>query len=131
MGPVKYLLDTHALLWAVEGDERLGKEARRAVANCGSDELSISDISLLEIAMLERKGKIVLARKVSDYLTDLQCRFMTLPIGGRIAAESMNLELDQADPFDRVLVATAQYHRLPLITRDRRIRDSEIIETLW
>lgn len=128
---MKYLLDTHALLWAVEGDERLGKEARRVVASCGSDELSIADISLLEIAMLERKGKIVLSRKVSDYLTDLQRRFMTLPVGGRIAAESMNLELDQADPFDRVLVATARFHRLPLITRDRRIRDSEIIETIW
>jgi PIN domain nuclease of toxin-antitoxin system len=128
---VNYLLDTHALLWAVEGDPRLGKKASRALAGCEGEDLAVSDMSFLEIAMLERRGKIILTESVADYLSGIQSRFTVLPIGARIASEAMTLKLEQADPFDRVLVATARFHNLPMISRDRRIRESGFVKTLW
>jgi len=55
---VKVLLDTHAVLWAAEGDRRLGNSAADLLKNIKPGEAVISDITLLEIAMLVKKQRI-------------------------------------------------------------------------
>lgn len=118
---MRLLLDTHAVLWAAEGDERLGPQAAELLRQCKQGEAVISDITLLEIAMLAKKGRVAFSVPLRGYLRDLQAIYPVLPVDADIAAHAMDLELSGADPFDRVIVATAIHHRLPLATRDRAI----------
>ena len=58
---MRALLDTHAVLWAAEGDVRLGTSAAELLRSLKTGEAVISDITLLEIAMLAKKGRIRLS----------------------------------------------------------------------
>ncbi len=128
---LRYLLDTHAVLWSVEDDPKLGSQARAELLKCAAEDLALSDITLFEIAMLQEKERIHLAMPLAEYLGRLERRFKVLPILSVIAAEAVNLALPQGDPYDRIIVATARYHKLPLITRDQHMVGSDLVETLW
>jgi len=128
---VKALLDTHAVVWAAESDSRLGSEASALLQSLKAGEAVISDLSLLEIAMLAKKGRVALRVPIRNYLNDLQKHFPVLPVTSDIAASAMELELPPGDPFDRVIVATARHHKLPLLTRDRNIVASGLVRTVW
>ena len=128
---LKALLDTHAVIWAAEGDTRLGVEAQKILKVCANKEAAISDITLFEIAMLADKNRIKLSISVAEYLEGLQRIYTVIPIAGRIAAEAVSLSLPQGDPFDRIIVASARYHQLPLISRDRKIQESALVQIIW
>ena len=129
---MKLILDTHALVWAAEGSALLGKSAREALAGLGRDDIGVSALSLLELAMLIAKGRL----RVSDHLgakaiENLALRVSIVPMDAQIAWEAMTLALPQSDPFDRVIVATAKHLGLPLVTKDRFIRKARLVSTIW
>lgn len=128
---LKAVLDTHVLIWIAESDPRLSPAALDFVHDCSGDELCISDVSLLEIAMLHHKGRIPSPTPLGRMLGQAESNFHVLRINSNIAAESYALPLIQADPFDRIIVATARYHQLPLITKDRLITESSCVKTIW
>lgn len=128
---MKALLDTHAVIWAAEGDSRLGQAASALLKSMEAGEAVISDITLLEIAMLVKKGRVQISVSIREYLRALQTHYPILPITSEIAAQAMDLDLPQADPFDRILVATAQYHGLPFLTRDKNIAESRLVQVIW
>ena len=105
--PVKYLLDTHAAIWAAEEDPKLGQRAKLALRASAAGDALISDITLLEISMLVKKGKIHIQISTSEYLKRLQSLYPPVRITPNIATLAMNLPLPQGDPFDRIIVATA------------------------
>ena len=121
------LLDTHVVVWAVEGHRRLGgaagariEEARRM------DRVGISAITPWEIALLVEKGRLRLALEVGAWMKALLGArgIDLLPIEPAIALDSVRLPGDfHADPADRLIVATARYWRAPLLTADRAILD--------
>ncbi|MCC6806262.1 MAG: PIN domain-containing protein [Deltaproteobacteria bacterium] len=110
---------------------KLGKKARRALTRAAAGQLAMSDVSLFELAQLDRKGTISLAPSAAVFLGDLAQRLVVLPIDGEIAADAAHLALAQGDPFDRLIVATARRHRLTLISRDAKITDAELVSVLW
>ncbi len=128
---LKALLDTHALIWIAESDPRLSPESLEFIRNCSGGDLCISDVSLLEIAMLHHKGRIPSSAPLGKTLRQAELHFHILRINSGIAAELYTLPLAQADPFDRIIVATARHHQLPLITKDRHITESGCVETIW
>ena len=128
---VKVLLDTHAVLWAAEADDRLGSDARKVLGGLNAGDAGISDITLLEIAMLESKKRIAISMPVQDYLRRLVRSFPTIPIDPATAAAACAVNLPQGDPFDRVIVGCALTHGIALITRDSNIRKSKIVPTIW
>jgi PIN domain nuclease of toxin-antitoxin system len=68
---------------------------------------------------------------VKEYLRGIQRNYPPLPITAEIAVLALDLELPHGDPFDRTIVATAGYHGLPLLTRDRNITASGLVKVLW
>ena len=119
------LLDTHAFLWMVGGDRKLGPHARGAIKEAASgDGLLVSAITPWEIALLVEKGRLRLGREVGVWLeTALALPGHVLaPITPAIAVDSVRLPGDfHADPADRLIVATARHRGVPLLTADRAI----------
>jgi PIN domain nuclease of toxin-antitoxin system len=129
---VKLVLDTHALVWAAEDSPRLGQAARRALAGLVREEIAISALSLLELAMLLARGRVqVRAGDGAKAIDDLAARVTVVPLDAATAWEAVQLALPQGDPFDRVIVATARRLGLPLLTRDRMIRRARLVTTVW
>ena len=128
---MNYLLDTHAVLWALEDDPRLGEGARAVVSKAEEGDLAISDISLLEISMLLHKGRIHVQEDAAQFLSSIAAAFRVLPIDPLIASDAMAVVVPQGDPFDRIILATARAHRLSLLTCDRGLSASGLVEVIW
>jgi PIN domain nuclease of toxin-antitoxin system len=131
MPRLKYLLDTHAFLWAATGDDHLSNKAARAIATTPYEHLAIADVTLQEIALLLHTGRVDFRGSPSAILGALLDYASVLPITPGIAAAAPALALPHGDQFDRIIRATAKIHRLPLITKDANIAGSCIVATLW
>lgn len=128
---MKACLDTHAVLWSIADDPRLGAKARGLITNSKKFDLIISDIVLLEISYLNAKGRIEDADGIDTLLAKVAESFRVVPISHEIARLALELDLPHGDPFDRVIAATAKAHAIPLLTRDRSITNSGTVTTLW
>jgi PIN domain nuclease of toxin-antitoxin system len=128
---VKACLDTHAVLWSIADDPRLGPKARGLITHSKRFDLIISDIVLLEISYLSAKGRIEDADGIDTLLAKVAESFRVVPISPEIARLALELDLPHGDPFDRVIAATAKVHAIPLLTRDRSITNSGTVTTLW
>jgi PIN domain nuclease of toxin-antitoxin system len=125
--------DTHALIWALMGDPRLSHAARSAMSVAGTDSVGVSAISLVEILYLEEKKRLpagVFAR-VTSALTSPTSALAAIPIDASIAATMALINRDSIpDMPDRIIAATALHLGVPLISRDAKIRASNIA-TVW
>ena len=117
------VLDTHSLVWLVEGDPSLGQEARRsAQASLQADRLSVSAISFWEIAMLVRSGRLGLAMAVAEWhRRTLDLGIIEAPVTGQIGILAGELDGLPGDPVDRIITATALLQGHTLLTADQRI----------
>ncbi len=128
---VRYCLDTHAVLWSVTADTRLGSRARNVITESEKGKLLVPDVVLLEISMLLRRGRVVLNVDGITFLSRVEELFEIVPVDARIADLAAQLDLPHGDPFDRVITATAKVHGTPLLTRDRAITDSGVVDIVW
>ena len=119
------VLDTHALIWLLEGNDRLGEMSRGLVrAAAASNTLCVSAITPWEIAMLVTKGRLSFNREVGQWLkVALEMPGIGLvPLSVDISVASTQLPGDfHADPADRIIVATARQLGAPLVTEDKLI----------
>lgn len=120
---MRFLLDTHTLLWWLSDPDVLSPEAREAIRNA-SNEICVSAASAWEIAIKKRIGKL---QAPDDLETQIQeNRFTPLPIDVRHALAVERLPPIHRDPFDRMLIMQARLEVLTLISRDDVIPQYEI-----
>lgn len=128
------LLDTHVVVWLAFDPAQLSKKARAAIDDARQNKggLGISDITLLELAMLSSKGRIRLNISLESFLREVETRFVILPISGRICVRALELPTAYPkDPADRIIGATALVEGLSLLTADSAIRRSRALPTIW
>ncbi|MEI8299436.1 MAG: type II toxin-antitoxin system VapC family toxin [Pseudomonadota bacterium] len=129
------VLDTHTLVWWVNGDPALSKKARALLGKeSAGGEIVISSISAWEIAMLVARRRLVLSMDVSGWLATVKqieaVRFV--PVDVEVATKSVELPGEfHSDPADRIIVATARMLAAPLVTKDVRIRAYAHVKTVW
>ncbi len=109
------ILDTHALLWWLSDDRRLTKAARSAIAN-PETAVFVSAVTAWEIAIKKAIGKLSAPDDLADKVR--AGGFFELPITIADGLLAGTLPRHHDDPFDRMLVAQAQRHRLRVVTRD-------------
>lgn len=128
---MRVLLDTHALLWWLDGDRRLSRRARTAIAD-DTNVVLVSAASAWEISTKVRLGKLPGATEVAAELPAIiqQQDFEPLPVDIDHALRAGSLPGQHRDPFDRMLIAQAQAGDLVLISNER-IFDAFGVRRLW
>ena len=128
---MKILLDTHALLWLIDGDSRLSEEAKERFLDSGNA-LFFSAASLWEISIKLSLGKLELAQDWTRIIRGEMAanQIQWLPIEVNHCAELSRLPFLHRDPFDRILVAQSQLEKLPIVTRDPQIARYSV-EVIW
>lgn len=123
--------DTHAALWFLSGDTRLTAVAGQLLD--GASCILLPSICLVEITYLVEKGRLD-AANIPRILAELQHPATTLKLAPLDLGVVLSLQhisrFDVPDMPDRVIAATAFHHRVPLVTRDSKIRSSAI-PTVW
>jgi PIN domain nuclease of toxin-antitoxin system len=120
---MKALLDTHALIWLMEGSERLGKRASGMIDRARqAGEAAVSAITFWEIAVLEQRRRINIDRTPAAWRRAvLDAGIREIAIDGEIALRAGALGDALRDPGDRFIVATALRDERTLITADQII----------
>ncbi|MGH7504573.1 MAG: PIN domain-containing protein [Longimicrobiales bacterium] len=127
--------DTHALVWYAMGRRRkLGARARRVfeAADAGTAAIWVPVLVLVEVAELARRGVLSLSGGFDGWASGLFAtgRFFPaeLTLGVVSRAESL---YGIAERTDRLIAATAASLGYPLLTRDARIREANVVPTIW
>ena len=128
---MRFLLDTHTLLWSINDSPSLSPRARRFIED-GSNEILVSAASAWEIATKVRLGKLPtgdeLIADLDRYLAQMRCE--ALPVSIDHAVRAGRLSGEHRDPFDRMLIAQAQAENLAIISSDR-IFDTYHVQRIW
>ncbi len=127
-----YVTDTHALLWYLTGDGRLGKEARRIFSKADRGELKvfIPTIVLAEALFVAEKHRI--GMEFIEILENIRKsrNYIIYPMDAEVVIKCKDLNRIP-ELHDRILVSTAKILRAKVLTKDREIARSGVVETIW
>lgn len=127
---MRILLDTHTLLWHIEGSPKLSATAREAI-ELNVNQLFFSIASLWEIAIKVGLNKSTLEKRFGELealLTELD--IATLPIAFGDTQQYLALPLHHRDPFDRIIIAQSITNSLTIVSADAAF-DVYPIQRLW
>jgi PIN domain nuclease of toxin-antitoxin system len=128
---VKVLLDTHALIWFIGGDNQFSRKAREVLGG-EQQGVFVSVVSIWEMAIKLGLGKLQIRLRLEGELWAFleQNGFELLPIEYAHAARVALLPFKHRDPFDRLLVAQALIENMTIISHDA-ILDDYGIKRVW
>lgn len=128
---MRLLLDTHALIWWLAGDEALSSRAREAIGD-EANSIAVSAASAMEVATKFRIGKLpdaaLLAQDFEAIIADQGFAELPISIGHALRAGEMNIA--HKDPFDRLLIAQAQAEDMALVSNEA-LFDGFAVKRLW
>jgi PIN domain nuclease of toxin-antitoxin system len=124
------VLDTSALLYWTLDPGQLPVKAGQIIAQ--ADRILVSSISIWEIGLKVKRGKLIIPLLITDYVERLERldRLEILSVDVQTWLDNLNLEWEHRDPADRTIVALAQRFDCGLITSDASIK-SYYPNTIW
>jgi PIN domain nuclease of toxin-antitoxin system len=126
------LLDTHIWIQYIDDASLLPRQARDAISG-RREAVGISSISVWEVFMLERRGRLEMRIPAALWVEKCErlALFHFVPVDNTIARLAVQLpEPMHADPADRIIVATALSLGATLVTRDRKLLEYPHVKTL-
>jgi PIN domain nuclease of toxin-antitoxin system len=116
---LRLLLDTHAALWWLSADERLGGDAARQLGD-GTNQVLLSAAVVWEVAIKRSLGRL---DAPADFVGTMRSAGVhTVAVSVDHAAAVEQLPWHHRDPFDRMLVAQAGIERAAIVSRDPALR---------
>lgn len=127
---MQLLLDTHALIWHYEDKPLLSETVNQALDD-PLNQIFVSTASLWEMAIKTSMGKLNLSRPIHEVMSGYaKAGAVILPISPNHALATASLPWHHRDPFDRMLIAQAQYEDLTLVSRDS-LFSSYDLKIMW
>lgn len=119
---MRLLLDTHVVLWELEGSRRVSQVAYEAIEQ--ATELFFSVVSFAEIGVKAALGKLSVPPDLLEHVRRSGVQILRLDADHGLAVA--DLPMHHRDPFDRLLVAQARSEQLTIVTADPRIADYDV-----
>lgn len=128
---MKYLLDTHTLLWGAYRTDRLSARIRRILGS-SDPELFVSAASAWEIATKFRLGRLHAAHILAnDFVRSVtEAGYLLLAISVEHGLRAGRMVGEHKDPFDRMLAAQAIHEDMPILSSDEQL-DSFGVRRIW
>lgn len=132
---MKYLLDTHTLLWVLFEEEKLSENAKVVIKN-PDNEVYVSIVSYWEISLKYALGKLELKGITPEELPKKaeEVGIETLEVSEEEASTFYKLpRLKHKDPFDRLIIWQAINREITLISKDKPAKEYQKfgLEILW
>lgn len=124
----RLLLDTNVAVWLLLGDRDSVSDAARKALSDEQNAISLSAVSVWEIAIKRSVGKLQVESGWGRALTRLD--FDPMPVTSEHAERVEQLPWHHRDPFDRLLIAQAQYEDHALVSADARMTAYDV-EVVW
>ena len=129
------VVDTHIIIWNALKPEMLSGKAEKAISAANnSDGIIFCEISLWEIAMLMRKGRLSIDIQYTEFIQLIleSNQYVFRGITPEIPWLSADLFLDdKKDPADRIIAATSIIENPNLVTADKELRQCKRVATIW
>ena len=124
---MKYLLDTHVVLWWLEDPKKINIKARKIISD-KKNEVYISSISFWEMAIKKGLNRLKLPANILEILNAENFKFL-----GLLPEEALSvadLPMIHNDPFDRILIMQTKLNDMILITRDEQLSKYPVVTIL-
>ena len=129
------IADTHAVIWYLFSDPRLGKAASAFIddAIVNGNHVGVSAITIVEMVYLVEKARIPQSAvyDLEAATSDPNAVLQYVPLDENIATKMMEIPRQNVpDLPDRIIAASARFHSVPLLTCDERIKGLSL-QTIW
>jgi PIN domain nuclease of toxin-antitoxin system len=115
---MRFILDTHILIWFLEGNRSLSNSRRQIISQSQND-IFISIASLWEMAIKISLNKLTLTQSLADVTKQIAAEDIEiLPITPEHTLQVSILPFHHRDPFDRIIISQAQVENLAILTDD-------------
>jgi len=127
---MKYLLDTHTVIWHSTDDSRLSDQALGIIESDHS--LWVSYVSIWEMAIKIQRGRLELKMSLEAFVDDVVSKneYNLLEINQGSLFLLASLPYHHKDPFDRLLITQAMDEQMTIVTKDLAFQDYEVA-TVW
>jgi PIN domain nuclease of toxin-antitoxin system len=127
------LLDTHVVIWMASDPVQLSRNASDAIRQArAKGGIAISAMTLWELAWLMTNHRLDIRGTAEAFVEEISTRMIVLPITAKIAVVASQFPANYpGDPCDRLIGATAMAEGVALVTKDRNMRNSKQIRTIW
>ena len=119
---MRLLLDTHVVLWQLEGTRAVGPSTAQAIER--ADELMFSVVSFAEIGIKAAVGKLTVPPDLREHIVASGLGILGLASDHGLGVA--DLPAHHRDPFDRLLISQARAEGLTVVTADRRFAQYEV-----